>query len=337
MATTKRKARLLRLIALGAVAVMVVAAGTWALVNQGKTRSLTAYFAAAVGLYAGSDVRVLGVAVGTVDSVEPQGPNVKVVMTIDADAPVPENANALVVTPSLVSDRYVQLAPVLTSGKRIADGTVIPLERTVVPVELDELFSSLDRLTTALGPEGANTDGAFSDLIRTTEEYLRGNGADMGQTVRDLGDLARTLNGSQDDLFTTIDSLSKFAALLAANDDKVRQIDDQLSSVTQFLADERATFDAALKDLSVALGAVEGFIKDNRARIKSNVDKLAGTTKLLSDQRASLAEALDTAPLALTNVVNAYDPATHTIDGRANLNEYSMLPLPRTADAQGGN
>ncbi|GLZ42347.1 MCE family protein [Actinokineospora sp. NBRC 105648] len=334
MPTTKRRFRLLRAAALTAVAILVLAAGTVALFDKGKTRSVTAYFAAAVGLYPGSDVRVLGVAIGTVDAVEPQGANVKVSMTIDADAPVPPDATALVVTPSLVSDRYVQLAPVAPTGKRIADGAVIPVNRTVVPVELDELFSNLNTLATALGPQGANSNGALTDLIKTSEDYLRGNGADMGQTLRDLGDLARTLNGSQDDLFSTVDGLSKFTAVLAANDKQVREVNDQLSTVTGFLADERANFDAALHELAIALGTVQGFIKDNRGRIKSNVDKLAGTTKLLVDQRASLSEALDATPLALSNLLNAYDPATRTIDGRANLNEYSMLPLPAVA---GGN
>ncbi|RLK53843.1 MCE family protein [Actinokineospora cianjurensis] len=313
----------LKVLALGAVAVLLVVVGTAALFDTGKYRTVTAYFTAAIGLYPGSDVRVLGVAVGTVDAVHPLGPNVKVTMTIDASAPVPPDATALVITPSLVSDRYVQLAPVATDDRRIPDGAVIPQTRTVVPVELDQLFSSLDRLTTALGPDGANADGALSELVHTSQAYLEGNGADMGRTIRDLGDLARTLNGSQDDLFTTIDGLSRFTAVLAANDRQLRQVNEKLSTVTGFLVDERANFDAALHELAGALGVVQGFVRDNRGLVRSNVDNLVVTTRLLVDQRASLAEALDATPLALSNLLRAYDPATRTIDSRANLNEYS--------------
>ncbi|PWW54924.1 MCE family protein [Actinokineospora spheciospongiae] len=337
MAATKTRYKLIRAIAIGAAAVLLVAAGTWALLNAGKTKSVTAYFTAAVGLYTDSDVRALGVKIGSVDTVEPQGPNVKVTMTIDADAPIPQGANALIVTPSLVADRYVQLSPVDTSGPRLADDTTIPLERTVVPVEIDQLFSSLNDVTTALGPEGSNKDGALSDLLKTGATYLEGNGAEFGQTVRDLGDLARTLGNSQDDLFATVDGLQKFTTTLAQSDGQVRQLDDLLSSVSKNLADERGNFDEALRELASALGTVQGFIKDNRGLIKTNVDKLAGTTALLSQQRASLSEALDATPLALSNLLNAYDPNTRTLDGRGNLNEFSLLPLPATANAQGGN
>ncbi|OLR92095.1 MCE family protein [Actinokineospora bangkokensis] len=325
MPTTKNRYRLIRGLAIGAAAVLLVAAGTWALLNVGKTKSLTAYFTAAVGLYADSDVRALGVKIGSVDTVEPQGPNVKVTMTIDADAPIPQGANALIVTPSLVSDRYVQLTPVDKGGQSIADGTTIPVERTQVPIEIDQLFSSLDELTTALGPEGSNKDGALSELLKTGSTYLEGNGAEFGQTVRDLGDLARTLSNSQDDLFATVDGLQKFTTMLAQNDSQVRKLDQLLDTVSKTFADERGNFDEALRELASALGTVQGFIKDNRGRIKSNVDKLAGTTTLLSQQRASLSEALDATPLALTNLVNAYDPNTRTLDGRGNLVEF-LLP-----------
>jgi ABC-type transporter Mla subunit MlaD len=118
--------------------------------------------------------------------------------------------------------------------------------------------------------------------------------------------------------------------MLAANDALVGRLNDQLAEVSSFLAGEREEFGAAMHELAGALSVVEKFIKDNRGRIKSSVDKLQGAAQLLSDQRASLAEALDTAPLALTNLVAAYDPATGTIDGRGNLTEFSGAnpPLP---------
>ena len=332
---TRRSGKWLKRGALLAVIATVLAAGGWAYANQADTRKVTAFFAAAVGLYPGSDVRMLGVAVGTVDTVVPQGASVRVEMTVEADAPVPADANAVVVTPSLVSDRYVQLAPVWTAGPKLEDGAVIPVARTQVPVELDELFSSLDRLTTSIGPDGANADGALSELLKAGAQYLGGNGAATGQTIRDLGELSRTLNGSQDDLFATIEGLQKFTSMLAQNDDQVAEVNKQLAEVVQFLAQERDSFDQSLAELAKALDVVEVFIRDNRALLKTNVAKLTDVTQVLVDQRASLAETLDTVPNALTNLLGAYDPRTRTIDGRANLTEYTMLPLPATDDIGG--
>ncbi|HEU5470297.1 MAG TPA: MCE family protein [Actinophytocola sp.] len=337
MAAIRSRTRLLRGLALVGVLAVVAATVTWMLVRDARDTRFTAYFTAAVGIYPGSDVRVLGVAVGTVKSVEPQGKQVRVTMSVDNDVPLPADVSALVVTPSLVSDRYVQLAPVYTEGPRLADHAVVPADRTAVPVELDELFTSLDKLTTALGPDGANADGALNELLDSGAATLDGNGKQLGDMVRELGKAAHTLTGSQDDLFSTVDSIQKFTTMLAEHDRQLRVFNDQLAGVSQFLAGEREDFAAALAELASALGTVQGFIQDNRARIKSNVDKLAGTTRLLVEQQASLSEALDRAPGALTNLLGAYDPARGSIDVRANLNEFSLVPpppLPATGGAR---
>jgi virulence factor Mce-like protein len=304
----------------------VLAASAIWLISRGSTkRTVTAYFSAAVGLYPNSDVRVLGVAVGTVEAVEPQGEQVRVTMSVDGDVPIPAGASALVVTPSLVSDRYVQLTPVYTDGPQLPDGAVIPLTRTMVPVELDQLFASLDKLTTALGPDGANADGALNELLHSGATTFDGNGAKVGELIRELGKATQTLSGSQDNLFATVDNIQKFTTMLATSDDQVRRFDAQLAEISQFFAGERDDFAAALHELASALGTVQRFVQDNRSRIQSNVDKLAGTTQILTNQRDSLAEALDRAPAALASLVGAYNPATRSLDSRANLLEL-LLP-----------
>ena len=96
--------------------------------------------------------------------------------------------------------------------------------------------------------------------------------------------------------------------------------------MSQVLANDRQSFAAALHDLSGALATVKNFIDSNRALISSNVKKLAVITQALSAERDSLAEALRTAPLAVDNLINAYDPQHNTLDGRADLNELSLWP-----------
>lgn len=327
MATTRTGRDLVRAVAIACVLAIVAAVAMWWVFAGADSRRVTALFGAAVGVYPGSDVRVLGVRVGTIDEVEPQGALVKVVMSLDRSVKVPADAQAVVVAPSVVSDRYVQLAPAYTGGDVMGENATIPRERTATPVELDELYASLDELTTALGPNGANKDGALSELLDSAANNLQGNGQALGDTVKQLGDATRTLSGSKDDLFGTVDNLQKFTGMLAANDSQVRDFNRQLAEVAGFLADERENLGAALTELATALGQVQGFIQDNRAVLKSNVDKLAGITQILVDQRASLAEALDVGPLALGNLQNAYNAASGTLDTRADLNELSQPPI----------
>jgi ABC-type transporter Mla subunit MlaD len=91
--------------------------------------------------------------------------------------------------------------------------------------------------------------------------------------------------------------------------------------VSQFLAGDRQDLAGALNELSTALGQVKGFIENNRSLIKSNVSRLAAITQVLVNERASLAEAVDDAPLAVDNVLNAYNPVAHTLNGRGDLRE----------------
>jgi phospholipid/cholesterol/gamma-HCH transport system substrate-binding protein len=299
------------------------AAAWWLLRGPGGTR-VTAEFDEAVGVYAGSDVRVLGVKVGTVDSVTPHGTHVTVRMTIDSDVAIPADAQALVVSPAVVSDRFVQLTPTYSCGPRLADGAVIPTSRTATPVELDQLYASLTELATALGPNGANAKGALSDLLNTGAANLGGNGRALADVIRQLGEATRTLSGSEGDLFGTVDNLQQFTTMLKDNDGQVRQVEQQLASVSDFLAQDRQDLAAALDQLATALAQVKDFIQSNRGRIKSNVDKLAEITQILVKQQASLTEALDTIPLTVTNLVNAYDPVNHVLVSRSDLNELSL-------------
>jgi phospholipid/cholesterol/gamma-HCH transport system substrate-binding protein len=318
-----------------ALALVVVAAGLAVVraLDSGGTR-LTAYFDRAVGVYAGSDLRILGVRVGEVASVQPQGTRVRVELALDDGIKVPKDARAVIVAPSVVADRYVQLTPAYRAGPALADGAVLPASRNATPVEIDQLYASITDLSKALGPNGANSSGALSDLLTTGAANLDGNGKAIGDAVEQFGKAAKTLSGGSDDLFTTLSQLQSFTGMLKQRDTDVRTAAERLDTVVGFFSDNRNDLTGALAELGKALGQVKRFIEDNRGELKKNVDLLVPLTQTLVDQRASLAEALDVAPLAADNVTSAYDPDTRTLDGRANLNEISMggplLPLPAT-------
>jgi phospholipid/cholesterol/gamma-HCH transport system substrate-binding protein len=308
-----------------AVLTVLVVAGGWLVYAAGhQGKQVTAYFTETIGVYPGSDVRILGVAVGTVDSVQPAGGQVRVVMTVDHGIALPARADAVVVSPSVVADRYVQLTPAYTGGPQLASGAVIPASRTATPVEVDQLYASLDKLATALGPNGANAHGALSNVLKTGAANLAGNGKALGDTITQFGQAMGTLGGSADNLSATINHLQLFTTMLKDNNGQVVLAEQQLAQVSGFLAADRQDLGTALDELATALRQVQRFVGSNRALIKSNVTKLAGITQLLVTERASLAEALDDAPLAVDNLLAAYDPLHRTLDGRADLNELSM-------------
>ena len=77
----------------------------------------------------------------------------KLMLQVDRGVPIPADAKAVIVSQNLVSARYVQLTPAYRkTGPTMRDGAVIPVDRTAIPVEWDEVVSQLTRLATDLGP-----------------------------------------------------------------------------------------------------------------------------------------------------------------------------------------
>ena len=299
------------------LAALVVAAGVLWRVDE-PTRRLAAQFSATVGLHPGSDVRILGVRVGEVVAVTPQGRTVRVDMRYDAGYDVPADARAVIVPPSVVSDRYVQLTPAYTAGPVLADGTEIPVERTSVPLEVDDIFRALNEFNRALGPGGANADGALSDLVETARRNLEGNGQRLHDTLDGLSRALGTLSEGREDLFGTVANLAEFTTALARSDSDVREFNQRLADVAELLAAERDDLAAALRDLGRALADLTGFVRDNRDALVSNVAALADLTSVLVRQQRAIIASLDVGPLALSNLNLAYNARSGTLDTRDN-------------------
>jgi phospholipid/cholesterol/gamma-HCH transport system substrate-binding protein len=281
-------------------------------------KSLTAIFPSAVGIHEGSDVRVLGVKIGEVTSVVPQGKTVRLTLRYEADIQIPLEAKALIVPPSVVSDRYVQLAPAYQDGAVLPDNAQLPLGRTAVPIELDEIYAALDKLNVALGPNGANKEGALAELVRVGAENLKGNGESLHDTLDGLSKAMTTLAEGRQDLFGTIANLQEFTTMLARSDVAVREFNGRMAQVSAQLAAEGEELSAAVRDLARALSEITVFVQANREELKANVAALADLTGVLVRQQEALKQVLDAAPLALSNLNLSYNPASGTTDTRDN-------------------
>ncbi len=305
---------------IGLLAVLAVLAGSsgCGLFGGGSSKKLTASFPRAIGVYVHSDVRVLGVKIGQVNKITPTGRTVRIEMSYDAKYKIPATAQAVLVAPSIVSDRYVQLTPVFRGGPLLADGAVLQPDRTQVPVELDKIYSSLDGLNQALGPDGANSKGALSDLLHVSALNLKGNGAALHDTLHGLSEAITTLSDNRTDLFGTITNLQQFTTVLAQNDSTVREFNGRLAAVAAQLNGERLDLATAVKQLSFALAEVATFVKKNKVDLTGNIKDLASVTSVLVKQKRALKEFIDVAPTALSNLQLAYNPASGTLDTRDN-------------------
>lgn len=300
------------------IVVLVGVAGFVFFGSGGEPNRLTAYFPRTVSLYEGSDVRVLGVSVGKVDKIIPAGTRVKVEMTYDDEVRLPKDAKAMIISPAIVGDRYVQITPAYTGGPELSANAELD-SISEVPIELDEVYANLDRLTVALGPDGANSKGALTDLLEVTARNFGGQGNQFNQTIENFGRLSSTLDDNKEELFGAAAELQQFITTLADNDQTVRDFNDSLGRVSTLLAGEREELAGALKNLAVALDEVGRFVRDNGDILTNDIKGLNRVAKVLVRQRDALAETLRVAPLALSNLALTYNPDTGTLDTNANV------------------
>jgi phospholipid/cholesterol/gamma-HCH transport system substrate-binding protein len=203
----------------------------------------------------------------------------------------------------------------------LPDGAHLGVNRTAMPLELDQIYSSLNDLNKALGPQGANRNGSLSRLLTVTARNFGGQGQQFHTTIQNLGRFTQTLADNKDQLFGTTRDLETFVHALAKNDGTVRRFNDSLARGSQVLAGERQDLGAALHNLAIAMTQVRSFVHDNRNALTSNIQGLTQLSGILVKRRAALDEVLRVAPDALNNLALAYDGRTGTLDTRANVGE----------------
>ena len=304
-------------VALGAALAVLLVVGVATAVGALDRRTATVYFASTTGLYPGDEVRILGVPVGVVDAIVPDGAQVRVELHYDADQDVPADAKAAIVATSLVSSRYIQLAPRYVGGPVLADGAVIPLQRTATPVEWDQIKDQLLRLSQGLGPVTADDDGSLARLLAVGAETLDGQGAGLNATLKDLANASSALADGGDDLFATVDNLQLFTTALASSDKQIEEFGTRLAAVSGILAENRGQLGEALHDLQLTVVTVQQFVAENRGRLGTTVDRLAGVTGILAAQQEDLAGVLHAAPTPLVDLYNAYLPSSASLHGQA--------------------
>ncbi|MCZ4500298.1 MAG: transporter substrate-binding protein [Marmoricola sp.] len=273
---------------------------------DGDRHHLTATFARTTSLYAGAKVKVLGVPVGKVDSIKVKGTAVEVRISYDDDVELPADVHAMIVPPSIVGDRFVQLAPAYLSGPTLADGARLGEDRTGVPLELDDTYKSLDQLASALGPKGANTTGALSRFVSAAAANLDGNGRQLNDTLRQFASAVGTLAGSSDDISGTVTNLSEISQTFAGKDAEVRALVTALARVGTELNSQRTELTSSVTDLRSALGTVATFTRKHRAALKSSIAGLDSVTDNLAGHADELGRLTSLAPVGLTSLMNIY-------------------------------
>jgi phospholipid/cholesterol/gamma-HCH transport system substrate-binding protein len=303
--------------------VAVLVGGVYVLSSQANNRTIVGYFTSAVGLYPGDQVRVLGIPVGSIDTIEPRPSDVKITMSVSKDVNIPRDAKAVIISPNLVSARFIQLTPAYTGGAVLPNGGSIDLNRTAVPVEWDEVKQALTQLAVQLGPTTGSMQGPLGRAINQAADTLDGKGESFHNALRELSQAAGRLGDSRSDIFGTVKNLQVLVNALSASNEQIVQFAGNVASVSQVLADSSRHLDNTLGTLNQALSDVRGFLHENNSTIIDTVNQLNDFAQTLSDQSENIEQVLHVAGPGIANFYNIYDPAQGTLNGLLSIPEFA--------------
>ena len=294
------------------VLALVAAIVGWNLYKKLTTNTVVAYFPDTLALYAGDKVQIMGVKVGSIDTIEPAGDKMKVTFHYDNKYKVPANATASILNPSLVASRNIQLSPPYTGGPVMEDNAVIPIDRTQVPVEYDQLRDSINRILTDLGPTNEQPKGPFGDIIESAANGFAGKGEQLNKTLNSLSEALFTLNEGRGDFFGVIKSLALFVNALYKSDQQFVALNDDLAQFTNAFTNTDREVANALRDLNQLLTTTRQFFNRNGEVLAHDVNNLADVTNaiLQPDPLNGLETALHVLPNLGANLANITSPVT---------------------------
>lgn len=268
----------------------------------GNDIEVIAYFDSVAGLYESNDVSVLGMPVGRVLEVEPEGARVKVTMSVDSDVPVPADATAAIVNTSIVTTRHVELSPTYSEGERLQDGSVI--QETKSPVEMGELFDSIDRLVTALEGERPG-EGPVADLVNITAGIADDNGERLNAALNEFSAAAEVGSANSGAIVEIIRTVQSLTAALVENYPKMQDFSNSITEVADMLGRQSVGLQASLDDLNITLANTTAFLRDNSGTIGGSMGRIAALAENLSDYSRQVVETIDVAPLLFQNLSNS--------------------------------
>lgn len=270
----------------------VVLAGTGlAFVNTAQTepdvKTITATVDQAPNLFEGGRVMVRGVEIGTITRVDPRPDGVELTMNIDEGVPIPADASLSVIPITIIADRYVQLSP-YEGGPEMRDGAHIPVERTTIPAELDEVLSELKDLVDAFKRRPGEKRGPLADLVQAADKALEGKAKSLAGALENSSVVLSNLAGSQTDITKLIQNLDRVFIALADSSSEIGLINERFALVATALADDQDNLEGVIENLEFLSTQAASLVIESGDDLGTSFGKLSKTLDVVLEHQHEL-------------------------------------------------
>ncbi len=274
-------------------------------------------------MHSRTPVRIAGVDVGKVKKVE-RGPGSLATVTMELEQrALPLHRDATVkIRPRifLEGNFFIDLGPGTPSAPELKTGGTIPLAQTAMPVQLDQILTTLrrsnrlDLLDTVQGLGQALGKGGAAALNRSLPDWgptfargaqameaLRGRRQDdLSGVIAETGTVMAALSDRRGDLADSVTGLARTAGAFAARREQLAE------SITQL--------DGLVREASPTFTALNGLFPTARAfvaEVRPGIREAPATLRLANPLLGQLQGLL--APAELPALISAGDPAIRSL------------------------
>lgn len=296
----------------------------------------------------GGKVKLRGVEIGRVGSVEPAGDGVEITLEIDRDEldSIPADVVAEIRATTVFGAKYVELVPPARSGARsIAEGATI--RASGVTTEVNTVFDGLDRVLS--GIDIASLNSTLSVLAGT----LSGRGDDIAAVAAKADSYLTKLEPLLPQLRRDLREVARFARLGVEVSPALLSILRNATVTAGTISGEQVALDRLLVDLSLLGGRAEKLLGDNGDALATLLERArptAATLRAYSTELPCFLKGLDETRKIMADVIGGTDASLRAlVSVRSELSQYTFpndLPgyprgrgpdchgLPRIKDSQ---
>ena len=237
-----------------------------------------------------SGVKVNEVPVGRVEDIKiaPDGWTAEVTMSVNGDVELPANALAMLRQSSLLGEKYVELSPPPPeeASGTLADGALIPIERTNRNTDIEEVLGALSMLLNGGGVE------QLQNIAQELNNALEGNETDIRATLTNVDTLVSTLDESKSDITRAIDGVNQLAGTLNGEKDQLAGAIDSLGPGLQVLNDQRTQLVTMLQSLQSLSDVAVATVNASQEDIVADLKALTPALQKLGEAGSDLPKAL---------------------------------------------
>ncbi|TYK52917.1 MCE family protein [Actinomadura decatromicini] len=292
------------------LAMVATLGGCSAVPSGGDGRTMVVFVPKARSFYPESKVKVMGADVGLVDKVENQGDKVKVTFHLRRDVPLPRGVQASIVPLNLIGERNLVLHPAWHPGEPKETANVIPIERTHVPVEVDDALSSFTNLANALDPTKMQT------ALGNAADTVNGNGREFNATLEQSARLVENVAGQDEELIEVARNLSRLAGVVRGREQVLGTVIRDFGEASRVLANERGELQQLIDGVLELAKNGDRLLKKYKGNLPYDLAVLTRTALVLKGDAKEIAQLLHVLPGISEALIGGYNPKNKSLQIR---------------------